>query len=148
MKKGVKYFKPVNFGNMGFALPAAIGCKQAEPEREVIALLGDGSLGMTLAELETVSRIKLPIIILLLNDCAYGNIKQEELFKTGEARYIGVEFPDIDYVDVARTLGCDGCIVRRASELPEAFEKARRSGKPYMIEVKLDGSYTVWPEAF
>lgn len=147
-KKDVTYMKPVNYGNMGFAIPAAIGCKTAEPEKEVIALLGDGSLGMTLADLETASRENLNIIVLLVNDCAFGNIKQEELFKTGEPRYIGVEFPEIDYVAVAKDLGYEGIIVRKASELSGAFEQARKSGKPFMIEVKLDGSYSVWPEAF
>lgn len=142
------YMKPVNYGNMGFALGAALGSKEACPDREVIALLGDGSLGMTLGELETIGREKLPVIILLVNDSAYGNIRQEELYKMGGNRYTGVDFPDIDYLDVARALGVDGCIVRKASEIPAAFESARSSGKPFMIEVKLDGSYTVWPEAF
>ena len=145
--KGVHYMKPVNYGNMGFALGASLGCKEACPDKEVIALLGDGSLGMTLGDLETIAREGLPVIILLVTHSAYGNIKQEELFKMGEGRYTGVEFPDIDYVDVAKALGMDGCIVKKASELAAAFQQARESGKPYMVEVKLDGSFTVWPEA-
>ncbi len=145
--KRTTYMKPVNFGNMGFALGASLGCKEACPEKEVIALLGDGSLGMTLGDLETIGREGLPIIILLVNDSAYGNIKQEELFKMGEGRYTGVQFPDIDYIKVAEVLGVEGRIVRKASELKEAFDQARSGGKPYMIEVKLDGGYTVWPEA-
>lgn len=147
-KKNITYMKPVNYGNMGFAIPAAIGCKTAEPEKEVVALLGDGSLGMTMGDLETASRENLNIILLLVNDCAFGNIKQEELFKAGEPRYIGVEFPDIDYVKVAKDLGWEGTIVKKASELPNAFAEARKSNRPFMIEVKLDGSYSVWPEAF
>ena len=146
--KGTTYLKPVNYGNMGFAIPAAIACKYAQPEREVIALLGDGSFGMTMGDLETAAREELPIIVLLVNDNAYGNIKQEELFKTGEERYIGVEFTERDYVDTAKSLGCDGVIVRKATELAAAFEKARAGKGPFMIEVKLDGSYTVWPECF
>lgn len=145
--KGTHYMKPVNYGNMGFALGAALGCKEAQPDREVVALLGDGSLGMTLGDLETISREGLQIIILLVNDSAYGNIKQEELFKMGEGRYTGVEFPDIDYVKVAKAFGMDGEIVTKAEEIPQAFEHARSSKKPFMIEVKLDGSFTVWPEA-
>lgn len=145
--KNMAYFKPVNYGNMGFSLGAALGCKEAEPEREVIALLGDGSLGMTLGDLETIGREALPIIIILVNDSAYGNIKQEELYKMGENRYIGVEFKDYDYINVAKTFGVDGCIVTKASQIGDALQTARNSGKPFMIEVKLDGSYTVWPEA-
>lgn len=145
---GTTYMKPVNYGNMGFALGAALGCKEAAPDREVIALLGDGSLGMTLGELETISREKLHVIVILVNDDAYGNIKQEEKFKTGTENYIGVGFPSIDYVKVAEALGYNGTIVRKASEIPQAMEAARASDKPFMIEVKLDGSYTVWPSCF
>ena len=145
---GTTYMKPVNYGNMGFALGAALGCKEAAPDREVIALLGDGSLGMTLGELETISREKLHVIVILVNDDAYGNIKQEEKSKTGTENYIGVEFPSIDYVKVAEALGYNGTIVRKASEIPQAMEAARASDKPFMIEVKLDGSYTVWPSCF
>ena len=145
---GTTYMKPVNYGNMGFALGAALGCKEAAPDREVIALLGDGSLGMTLGELETISREKLHVIVILVNDDADGNIKQEEKFKTGTENYIGVEFPSIDYVRVAEALGYNGTIVRKASEIPQAMEAARASDKPFMIEVKLDGSYTVWPSCF
>ena len=145
--KGTAYMKPVNYGNMGFALGAALGCKEVSPDREVVALIGDGSLGMTLGELESIAREKLAVTVLLVNDSAFGNIKQEELFKMGEGRYIGVEFPDYDYLSVAKAFGFDGCIVTKASQIPAAMEAARKSGGPYMIEVKLDGSFTVWPEA-
>ena len=74
---------------------------------------------------------KLPIIILLVNDSAYGNIRQEELYKMGVNRYTGVDFPDIDYLNVAKALGVDGCIVRKASEIPAAFARARNSGKTF-----------------
>lgn len=146
--KGTTYMKPVNFGNMGFAIGAALGCKEAAPDREVIALLGDGSLGMSLGDLETISREKLNVIVLLVNDDAYGNIKQEEKFKTGTEEYIGVDFPPIDYVDVAKAFGFQGTIVRKASEIQAAMEMARACDGPFMIEVKLDGSYTVWPSCF
>ena len=65
----------------------------------------------------------------------------------GENRYIGVEFKDYDYINVSKTFGVDGCIVTKASQIGDALQTARNSGKPFMIEVKLDGSYTVWPEA-
>ncbi len=148
MPKGIEFMKPVNYGNMGFALPGAIAGKLACPDREVIAILGDGSLGMTLAELETAAREKLPIIILLLNDSAYGNIKQEELWKTKQQRYVGVDFINVNYIEVAKALGCDGVIVNKAKDIPAAFARARESTKPFMIEIKLNGSFSVWPEVF
>ncbi len=146
--KGTSYIKPVNFGNMGFAMGAAVGCKEAAPEREVIALIGDGSLGMTLAELETMAREKLNIIVLLVNDGAYGNIKQEEKYQTGKEDYTGVDFIDVSYVNVAKALGCDGTVVHKASGIGAAMEKARASKVPFMIEVMLDGRFSVWPSCF
>ena len=144
----MRFMKPVNYGNMGFAIPAAIACQLAEPEAEVVAILGDGSLGMTLAELETASRLKVPVKIVLFNDGAFGNIKQEELYKFGENRYIGVDLSDLDYFETAKTLGCNAICVEKAEDLPGALEDARQYDGPTMIEVKFDGSYTVWPEAF
>lgn len=145
---GTTFLKPVNFGNMGFALGASIGCKIAQPDKEVIAFLGDGSLGMTLGELETIARENLKIIILLVNDNAYGNIKQEELYKMGENHYIGVDFLNVDYVKVAEAFGYHTTIIKVAHELESAFQEARKCNGPSLIEVKLDGSYSVWPEIF
>ena len=101
-----QYLKPVGFGNMGFALPGAIAAKLVEPERPVIALVGDGALGMTMGELETVVREKLPICIVIMNDVGYGNIRQEELVHYGD-RLIGVDFVDADYAAIALGFGID-----------------------------------------
>lgn len=142
------YMKPVNYGNMGFSIPAGIACSVAEPEKEVVSIIGDGSLGMTLGDLETAARFGNKLIIVVFNDEAYGNIKQEQLFKFGEGRYSGVELSEINYSEVAKALGMGSQIVRSANGIGPAFRAARESGKPFMIEVKFDGSYSVWPEAF
>ena len=79
--------KPVGFGNMGFGLPAAIAAKLARPGGASLRrlLVGDGSLGMSLAEIETAVRETTPVAIVVLNDCSYGNIKQEQLHHFGRA---------------------------------------------------------------
>ncbi|HML36780.1 MAG TPA: thiamine pyrophosphate-binding protein [Bacillota bacterium] len=149
IKPGVKYLKPVNFGNMGFAIPAGIAGKAAYPEKEVISILGDGSLGMTLAELETAARQNKRQMIIVLNDSAYGNIKQEEEFKFGD-RYIGVDFTESDYVKVAEGLGCRSYKVTKASQLAGIFKDFREAGtdEPFVIDLSLNGNISVWPEAF
>lgn len=144
----MRYMKPVNYGNMGFSIPAGIACSIAEPEKEVISFLGDGSLGMTLAEIDTAARFANKLIIVVFNDQAYGNIKQEELYKFGDGRYIGVDLSAINYCEVAKALGMKGETINSAGEIAGAFENARKYGKPYMIEIKFDGNYSVWPEAF
>src|SRR5699024_5570960 len=95
------YLKPVGFGNMGFGLPAAVSVHLARPGRPIVALIGDGSLGMTLGELETIVREKIPACMVIFNDCAYGNIRQEQDHLFGEGRHIGVNFTDTDFAAVA-----------------------------------------------
>ena len=75
-----------------------------EPERPVVALVGDGALGMTMGELETVVRERLSICIVIMNDIGYGNIRQEELAHYGD-RLIGVDFVDADYAAIALGFG-------------------------------------------
>lgn len=141
------YIKPVNFGNMGFALPAAIAAKLAYPAREVVAVLGDGSLGMTLAELETAVRVRTPITILLMNDMAYGNIKQEQIYHLGP-RNIGVDFTDIDFSAIARACRAQGEKVNHPDQLLPALKRARESQAVYLIDVRIDGSDNVWANPF
>lgn len=148
LDKGMTYMKPVNFGNMGFAVPAGIACSMAEPEREVISILGDGSLGMTLGDLDTAARCGHKLIVIVFNDNAFGNIKQEELYKFGADHYIGVDLSGISYAQLAKDMGMKAETVRKASDLQAAFGNARRESKPYLIEVLFDGSYSIWPEAF
>ena len=148
-KKGVKHLKPVNYGNMGFALPAGIACQLAYPEQEVYVMLGDGSLGMTMADIETAARCNLPIFIFLMNDTAFGNIRQEEKYLFGD-RYNGVEFSDVDYVELAKAMGCEAQRINKASELKDAILAAResKSQKPRLFDIRINGDISVWPEAF
>jgi acetolactate synthase-1/2/3 large subunit len=144
-----RYFKPVNYGNMGFSIPASIACALAEPKKEVLCFIGDGSLGMTLGDLETIARFTPNVTLVVFNDHAYGNIKQEEQFKFGDGHCFGVDlYKQADYAGVARALGFGAEKIRRADQIKAAFERARAYDGAYMIEVEFDGTYTIWPEAF
>ncbi|MBE0529574.1 MAG: thiamine pyrophosphate-binding protein [Rhodospirillales bacterium] len=139
------YLKPVGFGNMGFGLPAAIATKLARPDDRIIAFIGDGSLGMSLAEIETAVREKTPVAIVVMNDMAYGNIKQEELHYFGQ-RYIGVDFTDVNYADLARVMGADGERVSRPEDVTSALERALSAPLPYLVDVLIDPADNVWDE--
>lgn len=139
------YMKPVGFGNMGFGLPAAIAAKLAAPERHVVAVIGDGSLGMSLCEIETAVRERTQLSIVLLNDLGYGNIKQEELHYFGQ-RYIGVDFGEVDYAGVAKCMGADGEKITDPSALAGALKRARTSSMPYLVDVRIDANENVWKE--
>ncbi|MFC7397834.1 thiamine pyrophosphate-binding protein [Chelatococcus sp. GCM10030263] len=139
------YMKPVGFGNMAFGLPAAIAAKLARPEQDVIAIVGDGSLGMSMGDIETAIREKAPLTLVVMNDMAYGNIKQEELHFHGQ-RYIGVDFGDVDYAGVARCMGGDGEKVTRPGDLAAAIARGKASDRLYLIDVRIDGAENVWKD--
>lgn len=141
---GLVYMRPVNFGNMGFALPAAIGAAVARPDRTVIALLGDGSLGMSLGELETAVRAGTRIAIVLMNNRVLGNIRQEQLYKLKAPRYIGVEFGEVDFPAIARACGAAGERVDRPEDLAGALKRAVSSAVPYLVDVTTDPDESVW----
>lgn len=141
------YMKPVGFGNMGFALGAAIGARLARPDRCVVCVIGDGSLGMCVTEIETAVREEAPVVILVMNNLAYGNIKQEQLTHFGP-RYIGVDFTDIRFVELARGLGADGERVEKSTDLAAALRRAVDSGKTYLLDVLIDPDENVWTDPF
>jgi acetolactate synthase-1/2/3 large subunit len=134
--------KPVGFGNMGFALPAAIGAKLTR-RNPVVALIGDGSLGMTLGDLETVAREGLDLCIVIMNDAGYGNIRQEQEMKY-DKRTIGVDFNEIDYVAIGRAFGIDAISVSDPREVRGALEAAINSGCAYLVDVRIDPTVSVW----
>lgn len=143
------YMKPVNFGQMAFALPAGIGAKMAQPERHVIVVVGDGSLAMSVGELETAVRQDLELTIVVLNDSAYNNIRQEQLFLTGEPRYIGVDFGTVDYAKVAEGFGAWGRRAHGLGQVREALREALgRRGGPALVDVVLDPVPSTWDNLF
>ncbi|WBU36851.1 thiamine pyrophosphate-binding protein [Homoserinibacter sp. YIM 151385] len=143
MDEPYRYIKPVGFGNMGFALPAAIASVVDDPARPVLALIGDGSLGMSLGELETLARAGGPVVIVVLNDSSYGNIRQEQVLHF-DGRTIGVDFLEVDFAQVARGMGLDGKRVTEVGELVEAVREGYASGKPVVIDVVLDREANAW----
>jgi acetolactate synthase-1/2/3 large subunit len=137
------YLKPVGYGNMGFAVPAAIATKVVRPETPVVVFVGDGSLGMTLGELETVAREKLPMCIVVMNDRGYGNIRQEQIVHF-EGRTVGVDFTDADYAAVARAQGLEAVRVTTVADLTKAVENAFSSGRPWLVEALIDPDVNAW----
>ena len=143
VRRADQYLKPVGFGNMGFGLPAAIAAKLVDRDRHVVALIGDGSLGMTMGELETVVREDLAICIVIMNDLGYGNIRQEELLYYGD-RLIGVDFADIDYAAIARGFGMAAHRAETGADLASAMEAILASGLPGLIDARIDPTVNAW----
>jgi len=119
-------------GTIGSALPNSIALQLAHPNRPVVMITGDGSLGFYLAELETLVRYKLPVVIIVGNDGGWG--LERELQHT---RY------DL----IMQGFGGGGELVEERNQLAPAVQRAFQSGKPYLLNVVVRGSrspFTQW----
>ena len=124
-------------GHLGTALPYAIGAKLARPERPVFALCGDGAFALNLQELETAARLKVPVVVVVADDRQWGMIKAVQM-AAYDARYVGVDFDEVCYDQVARACGCYGERVEDPGQIMPALGRAVASGKPAVLDVVID----------
>ena len=103
----------------------------------VYAICGDGAFGLNVQELETAARLKLPVVVIVVDDRQWGMIKATQM-AAYDARYIGVDFDDVRYDQVARAMGCWGERVEDPQEITSALERAVASGKPAVLDVVVD----------
>ncbi|MGH8689024.1 MAG: thiamine pyrophosphate-binding protein [Burkholderiales bacterium] len=124
-------------GSMGCGLPAAIAAKLAAPERTVIAVTGDGDFLMTGQELATAVQYGAPVIVLVVNNGMYGTIRMHQE-REYPGRISGTELKNPDFAAFARAFGAHGEVVEATDQFAPAFERARASGKPAVIELRID----------
>jgi acetolactate synthase-1/2/3 large subunit len=128
--------QPVGMGHLGVAVGYGIGAKLAHPDRQVMAMCGDGSFMMNVQDLETAVRLGLKnLIYVIANNNAWGMLKSGQKLFCGK-RYIDVDFNDFDYARMAEGFGCYGEVVTDPNEIKPALERAKNSGKPAVIDVK------------
>lgn len=124
-------------GSMGYGLPAGVAAKQLFPEREVIVWAGDGDFMMHGQEFATAIQYDAPLITVILNNGIYGTIRMHQE-REYPGRVSGTMLVNPDFAALARAYGGHGETVNETSEFAAAFARARASGKPAIIEVKLD----------
>ncbi|AQQ54796.1 acetolactate synthase large subunit [Planococcus lenghuensis] len=122
--------------SMGVAVPGAIAAKLAHPERNVVAVVGDGAFGMSGAELETAVRLNVPIVVLLWRDGGYGLIEWKQLNDFGRAS--NIKFGNPDFIKLAEAYGFEGLQVTDSSKLKETLEQALALNKPVLIDCQVD----------
>jgi len=135
------------FGPMGYALPAAIACKLADPSRTVVALCGDGGFYMSLHELSTSTQENVPVIVCILNDMALGTIKHRQRDSYG-GRFISVDFKNPDFASVAEAFGCVGLEARTLDHLRSALKEGIQEferGETVVINIYIDGDEPLPP---
>ena len=122
-------------GVVGWGLPGAIAAKLLYPDRPVLLLSGDGAIGFTIAELETAVRHRVPLVVVVADDEAWGIVASGQKRSLGEP--IASLLGPVDYAKVAEGFGARGVLVRTPDELTVATRRALTAGEPTVIEVPL-----------
>jgi acetolactate synthase-1/2/3 large subunit len=125
-------------GAVGFGLGLAIGAQVAYPERPVLCLAGDGAVGFTIAEFDTMARHGLPIVVLIMNNRSWAASQHFQEIVSGRDRVLGTRLGDARYHDVARAFGAEGVYVTRIEALAPALKSALASRKPTCLNVEID----------
>ena len=121
-------------GALGYSMAAALGAWYGRPDRKVVALMGDGSFGFTVGELETVCRARAPITFIVMSNSAFGWIKASQKADKG-ARYHNVDFGRTDHAAVAAAYGVASWRVERPEELEPALRAALAVDGPTLVDI-------------
>ncbi len=124
-------------GSMGYGMPAAVAAKALFPERMVVAFAGDGCFLMNGQEFATAVQYGLPVVVIVVNNGTYGTIRMHQE-REYPGRVSGTDLVNPDFAALARAYGGHGETVEKTADFAPAFERARASGKPAIVEVKLD----------
>ncbi|SEF94344.1 biosynthetic-type acetolactate synthase large subunit [Flavobacterium urumqiense] len=131
-------------GTMGFALPAAIGAKMGMPEREVVAIIGDGGFQMTIQELGTIFQTKVPVKIVVLNNEFLGMVRQwQQLFF--DKRYASTEMINPNFIAIAEGYYIKAKKVTKREDLDAAVAEMMASKESYFLEVMVEKENNVFP---
>jgi acetolactate synthase-1/2/3 large subunit len=131
-------------GTMGFALPAAIGAKLANPEKQVIAIIGDGGFQMTLQELGTIMQNNIGVKIIILNNEYLGMVRQwQQMFF--EKRYSFTNIQSPDFVALAASYNIKGVKVEKQEDLSHALDQLLNTENAFLLEVKVAKEDNVFP---
>jgi acetolactate synthase-1/2/3 large subunit len=132
-------------GAMGYGFPAAMGAQLAFPDRQVIAIVGDGGFQMTLNDLATVAQYRVPVKIVVLNNRALGMVRQwQEIFF--EKRYCDIDLNFApDFAKLAESYGIHGTKVERADDVKGVVRELLSSREPCLVDFWVDPAENVYP---
>ncbi|MEB3806980.1 MAG: thiamine pyrophosphate-dependent enzyme, partial [Desulfurococcales archaeon] len=129
-----RFLAATNLGAMGYAFPAALGAKLANPESEVIAVVGDGEFMMTLQDLETAVREGIPVKVIVVNDNSYRVLLlRQKMQKSG--RVYGTIHTNPSFEALARAFGAEGTTVGSDEEIDSAIRDLLEADKPFVLDL-------------
>ncbi len=139
-----KFLAAMSFGNCGYSFPAALGAKLASPGSAVLAHVGDGAWGMSLAEVMTAVREDVPVVAVVWNNGQWGAEKKNQIEYYGN-RFVGTNLTNPDFAQVAKAMGANGISVEKEAELSDALGAAFESGRPTIVNLATDPSELAEP---
>ena len=131
---GRRYFSNRAHGALGYAAAASMGAHVARPQVKTVAVMGDGSFGMCVGELETAVRLRLPITFVVISNAVYGWIKAGQKSGFGQ-RYFSVDFGVTDHAKVAEAFGVRSWRVTQPGELSDVLKTALASDGPTLVDI-------------
>jgi sulfoacetaldehyde acetyltransferase len=130
------FMAAMSFGNCGYAFPTAMGAKVGRPDRPAIAYVGDGAWGMSLAEVMTCVREKIPVVGVVFNNQQWGAEKKNQVDYFGD-RYVGSNLTNPDFAEVAKAMGGSGITVSEEDQVGDALRDAVASNQCTIININL-----------
>lgn len=123
-------------GTLGFGMPAALGCKLSAPQRQVVALCGDGGFQMTMGEFSTAIKYDIPIVVFIFNNHAYRFIEFEQMREGVAECYTKLTNPD--YAKLAEAFGGVGFTIKKSADLERVVQEAFACKRPCLVDVHVD----------
>ncbi|RKD52202.1 thiamine pyrophosphate-dependent enzyme [Rhizobium sp. WW_1] len=136
-KAGLRFITPRGLAGLGWGFPLALGAKAAQPDRPVVAVVGDGGFAHSWAELETMMRMRLPVTVVVLNNGVLGFQRDAETVKFGQYTS-ACHFADVDHAAIASACGCPSVRIDDPASLGPALKRGIEAGEPLLIEVMTD----------
>jgi thiamine pyrophosphate-dependent acetolactate synthase large subunit-like protein len=129
------YMSPHGYGTLGFSVPVAIGAKIGRPDREVVAVVGDGGYQFTMEELAVAVQHNVTLPVVIFNDSTYTAVKRG---MDASGKYIGVDLVNPDYLALAQAYGIPGVRAESPEQLGKAIKEAQRRTGPTIIDTPID----------
>jgi len=135
---------PRAHGGLGYAIPGVVGAYYARPDLRIIGMSGDGSFGMSVGEMETITRLGLPVVLIQCNNGSFGWIKElQHLYH--DDRYFSVDFNAVDYATIARGFGFQAKQIVDPEEVEPALAEALADGRPWFLDIVTESQITETP---
>ena len=136
-KEPRRFLAAMSFGNCGYSYPTALGAKLGRPNLPVVAFIGDGAWGMSLAEVMTAVREDIPVVAIVWNNSQWGAEKKNQI-DFYDDRFLGTNLKNPDFAGIAREMGANGYKVDKASEIADTLHEALAAKRPAVINLVVD----------